>query len=62
MVFAGSGDVTNGDFAACLEQLTVANQRGFCMALQPGQGCPGDAPGVLDVCEQINMGLLPPPG
>ena len=50
------------EFNACLEQLTVANQRGFCMALSPGQVCPHDAPDYIHVCEQINMDLLPPPG
>jgi hypothetical protein len=59
--FAGTSDVGNSDFADCLEQLSVADQRGWCQALAPGQGCPGDQPGYLDACEQINMGLIPPP-
>ena len=57
--FAGSTDVADPTFSDCLEQLSVADQRGFCLALGPGQACPGaDA---LDACEQINMGLIPPP-
>lgn len=45
----------------CVAQLTVADQRGFCMALGPGQLCPTEQPGFLDACTQINMGLIPPP-
>jgi hypothetical protein len=51
----------NEDFQDCIEQLSVADQRGWCQALQPGQGCPGDQSGYLDACEQINMGLIAPP-
>jgi hypothetical protein len=46
----------------CVRQLGVADQRGFCMALTAGQVCPAAAPGYLDACEQINMGIIPPPG
>ncbi len=59
MTFAG--DASGSEFQSCVEQLTVADQRGFCMALQPGQGCAGDQESYLDACEQINMGLIPPP-
>lgn len=48
-------------FSQCLNELTVADQRGFCMALQPGQACPTEIDGYLNACEQINMGLLAPP-
>lgn len=58
---SGSSDPSDPAFLACIEQLTVADQRGFCMALQPGQGCPGDTDDYLDACEQINAGLIPPP-
>jgi hypothetical protein len=48
--------------AQCYAELTVADQRGFCMFLQPGQQCPTDpATGFLDACTQINMMLIPPP-
>ncbi len=59
--FAGSADIGNEDFQDCLVQLSVADKRGWCQALQPGQACPGDQAGYLDACEQINMGLIPPP-
>jgi hypothetical protein len=59
-VFAG-GDQTSEAFGDCVAQLTVADQRGFCMALSAGQLCPHAAPGFLDACMQINMGLVPPP-
>ena len=59
--FAMTSDVGNPDFSGCLEQLSVADQRGFCMALQPGQACPTEVDGYLDACEQINAGLIAPP-
>lgn len=59
--FAGSSDVDDPAFVECLEQLTVADQRGFCQALQPGQACPADVEGYMNTCEQINAGLIPPP-
>ena len=59
VIFAGNSDTSNADLATCLEELTFADQRGFCMALQPGQACPGQQ--GIDACEQINTGLLPPP-
>lgn len=59
--FAEGADIANEDFQDCLVQLSVADQRGWCQALQPGQACPGDQPGYLDACEQINMQLIPPP-
>ncbi len=59
--FAMSADVNNDEFAGCLQQLSVADQRGFCMALQPGQACPTEVDTYLNACEQINMGLIAPP-
>ncbi len=58
MTFAAGGEPALLD---CYSQLTVADQRGFCMALQPGQLCPTEQPGFLDACTQINMQLIPPP-
>lgn len=50
-------DVDDPGFALCLEALTVADQRGFCGRI--AGGCAqDDGP---DACEQINMGLIPPP-
>ncbi len=48
-------------FESCVRELGVADQRGFCLAA-PADGCPLAAPGYFDACEQINMGLIPPPG
>ncbi|MFO0633747.1 MAG: hypothetical protein U0168_12935 [Nannocystaceae bacterium] len=51
---ARAGDRSGPDFRACVSQLTTANQRGYCMALGPGQRCPTDpATGYRDVCEAI---------
>ncbi len=66
----GCGTFANGvtdfedpdsDFSQCLDQLTVADQRGFCMALQPTEVCPTDVEGYLNACELINLGQLAPP-
>jgi hypothetical protein len=60
--FAGGSGEGNPAWVDCIQRLTVADQRGFCMALQAGQTCPTDpATGFLDACTQINMGLIPPP-
>ncbi len=53
--------VANGNnqsdvFLDCVEQLNVANQRGFCMALAGGQICPHEQPGYVDACEMLNGG------
>lgn len=60
MTFAG-GDTSGEAFNDCVGQLRVASQRGFCLALAPGQACPHEGPDYLDACTQINMGLIPPP-
>lgn len=52
------GAGTDG-FNECITHLTVANQRGFCMGLGPGQGCPVDAVTYQDACE-IKSGSPPP--
>lgn len=57
-----TGGSMGADFTDCVQQLSVADQRGYCMALSPGQACPHADPTYLDACEQINMGLIPPPG
>lgn len=51
----------DSDFSQCLNRLTVADQRGFCMALQPSEVCPTDVEGYLNACELINLGQLAPP-
>lgn len=61
LTFAG-GDPSSAVFTECVANLSVADQRGFCMSLGPGQQCPTSDPTYLDACEQINMGLIPPPG
>jgi hypothetical protein len=58
--FAG-GQTSGPDFLGCIEELSVADQRGFCMALQPGEACPTEVEGYMNACEQINAGLIPPP-
>jgi hypothetical protein len=60
--FAG-GMNTGAVFEGCVSQLTVADQRGFCMALGPGQVCPTVQPGFVDACTALNNGgaMVPPP-
>lgn len=53
--FAG-GDPQAPAFQDCVRQLTVADQRGFCMALGVGQRCPLEDPGYVDACERLNAG------
>jgi hypothetical protein len=38
----------------CVSHLTVANQRGFCMALAPTQVCPVTQAGYVDACSAKN--------
>jgi len=49
-----SGDQTSPIFFDCIEQLSVADQRGVCMALQVGQACPSEQPSFVDACELLN--------
>lgn len=52
LALAGSlGD----EFEDCVRQLTVADQRGYCMALGAGQLCPLVQPGYIDACEALNQ-------
>jgi len=41
-------------YTDCIDQLTVANQRGYCMSLAPGELCPAAEPDYIDACEQLN--------
>lgn len=51
----GSSSLDNPDFRACVDQLSVANQRGFCMP-----ACPATQPAGPDACELRNQGGAPP--
>jgi hypothetical protein len=57
---AYAGGPSSDAFVDCIRQLNVANQRGFCMSLEPGQVCPGDrdpppsGTGYRDVCDMMN--------
>jgi hypothetical protein len=50
------GDSASQAFQSCVRALTVADQRGFCMALGAGQSCPHAQPSYVDACEQLNGG------
>ena len=50
--YAGGRD--KDAFFACAGQLTVADQRGFCIALSQGQACPVEQPEYVDACEALN--------
>ncbi|MEM6993365.1 MAG: hypothetical protein AAF721_22825 [Myxococcota bacterium] len=47
------GDMTSPVFTDCIAQLSVANQRGFCMALPSGVDCPTAAPTYVSACERL---------
>ena len=49
-----AGDTQSTEFVECVRQLTVADQRGFCMGLQVGQACPTSVPTYVDVCDAMN--------
>ena len=49
-----NGDQTSDFFAECIAELSVADQRGVCMSLGPGQQCPAASPTYVDACEQLN--------
>jgi hypothetical protein len=55
MEFA-NGDISSPVYGACVDQLTVANQRGYCMSLAPGELCPAEDTDYLDACDQLNQG------
>lgn len=50
------GDVNGETFQDCVRQLSVANQRGYCMALGVGEVCPHAQPSYIDACELQNGG------
>ncbi len=62
-LFAGATnfDDPDSDFSKCLDELSTADQRGFCRGLNPGEACPVDADTYFNACELINMGQLAPP-
>ncbi|MEX1363523.1 MAG: hypothetical protein AB1Z98_10375 [Nannocystaceae bacterium] len=53
-----ANNVNSPVFQDCVRQLSVADQRGFCMQLQPGQACPADQPGFVNACSGT---VAPPP-
>jgi hypothetical protein len=53
------GNNQSSAFQDCVRQLTVADQRGFCMALGAGQGCPTEQVGYVDACTRLNLGGAP---
>ncbi len=53
------GNNSSDLFRDCVAQLSVADQRGFCMALGAGQACPTDQPTFIDACAQLNGGGAP---
>jgi hypothetical protein len=50
------GDSSSPVFQSCVRALSVADQRGFCMALGAGQACPHTQPSYVDACEELNGG------
>lgn len=54
------GNPMSEEFQDCVRQLSVADQRGFCMALGAGQACPTEQPGYIDACTARNGGAPPP--
>lgn len=55
LALAGN-DSGSAVFQDCVSQLSVADQRGFCMALGPMQTCPTAAPTYIDACTQLGAG------
>lgn len=52
---AYAGDSNNETFLECIRTLSVANRRGYCMALGVGQACPGDPSfGYQSACDEMN--------
>lgn len=49
-----AGDRSSPRFRDCVRQLGTANQRGYCMRLEPGQSCPTDEADYVDACEAMN--------
>lgn len=55
----GGNDNQSSEFQDCIRQLSVADQRGFCMALGTGQTCPTEQPNFIDACSLMNGGAPP---
>jgi hypothetical protein len=53
LAYAGDNTASE-EFLECIQTLSVANRRGYCMALGPGQACPGADPSYVDACEAKN--------
>lgn len=51
------GDSGSSMFTDCVRQLSVADQRGFCMALGAGVLCPTKQVGYVDACTALNGGV-----
>ena len=49
-----AGGRNNALFLECVRSLTVANQRGYCTAIQPGKLCPTAERHYIDACEAMN--------
>jgi hypothetical protein len=39
----------------CYRQLSVADQRGYCMSLHPEAVCPAEKPSYLSACDELNL-------
>lgn len=50
------GDANSDTFVDCVRQLSVADQRGFCVALPAGGICPAADPSYVDACAMLNEG------
>jgi hypothetical protein len=48
------GEEGSEEFAVCVRELSVADQRGFCIGLGPDQSCPDALSSYIDVCEAMN--------
>ena len=51
-----NGDAASEVFEDCVQQLNVADQRGFCIALEMGETCATQRTGFSDACQQLNAG------
>jgi hypothetical protein len=47
---------TDPTWLDCVAQLTVANERGFCMQLAAGDVCPTAQPDYVDACTRLDRG------
>jgi hypothetical protein len=53
-VCAAKFEISSAEFAACVRELSVAEERGFCMYLSPDQFCPSSLSSYIDACEDMN--------